>query len=175
MRFSTFLVGATVLTGLGFYIGNKIREKDEYEDSVVFAEEKTKDKETYGKKVQKASLFAVGALKTGIDKVAEGLREIQKADMIGRGQETVESVKEKAENLKGEIENLKEKLSSIKFTAKNAAEDVKDEFGDTFEYSKNVVREAAEDVKNTATDAQKPNSFTAGVSNSFDSDNDFSF
>jgi gas vesicle protein len=170
MKFSTFLVGATALTGLGFYIGNKIREKDEKDDSVVYAEKTLKEKETYGDKVQKASYFAVGALKTGIDKIAEGLSEIQKADMVERGHETVETVKEKAESLKNEIDTLKAKLSSIKFTAKNAAEDINEEFDDVGD----IVEDAVEEVKETI----KPNSFTAGTNspNSFETDgSDFSF
>ncbi|MBP5605448.1 MAG: hypothetical protein J6X60_07885, partial [Ruminiclostridium sp.] len=67
------LIGIAALAGVGFYVGKKLIEKRNAEeeeraqhvyedDSDVFVEE---HHSTPKEKLQKASLFAVGAIKTG--------------------------------------------------------------------------------------------------------------
>lgn len=147
-KLSTF-VGLAALAGVGFYVGKKILEKNsaekeqrarDFDESEVFVEEKHS---TPKEKIQKASLFAVGAIKTGTEKFKEGIDEIINKDMVAKGEDTVAKTKEFAketkdktvefakdakdktvnfakdagESLKGEIENLKNMVSSINVTA----------------------------------------------------------
>lgn len=143
------LVGIAALAGVGFYVGKKLLEKNaaekeqrerDFDESEVFVEEKHS---TPKEKIQKASLFAVGAIKTGTEKFKEGIDEIINKDMVAKGEDTVAKTKEFAketkdktvefakdakdktvsfakdagESLKGEIENLKNMVSSINVTA----------------------------------------------------------
>ena len=143
------LVGLAALAGVGFYVGKKLLEKNaaekeqrerDFDESEVFVEEKHS---TPKEKIQKASLFAVGAIKTGTEKFKEGIDEIINKDMVAKGEDTVAKTKEFAketkdktvefakdakdktvnfakdagESLKGEIENLKNMVSSINVTA----------------------------------------------------------
>lgn len=142
-------VGLAALAGVGFYVGKKLIEKNAAEkeqrensidESEVFVEERHS---TPKEKIQKASLFAVGAIKTGTEKFKEGLDEIINNDMVAKGEDTVAKTKEFAketkdktvefakdakdktvnfakdagESIKGEIENLKNMVSSINVTA----------------------------------------------------------
>lgn len=98
------IIGIAALAGIGYYVGKKVFEKKkteeaeraekiaagELDESSLFVEEKhTTPKE----KLQKASLFAVGAIKTGTEKFKEGIDEIINADMISKGETTVSEVK----------------------------------------------------------------------------------
>ena len=133
------IVGLAALAGVGYYVGKKVFEKkkadrENYIEPEVFVEERHS---TPKEKFQKASLFAVGAIKTGTEKFKEGIDEIINNDMVSKGEETVNSAKEtvletkdKAVNIakdtgsaiKGEIENLKNMVTSIN-TGAGEAED----------------------------------------------------
>ena len=84
-------IGLAAVAGIGFYVGKKVYEKKKNEetahvydtDSEVFVEEKHS---TPKEKLQRASLFAVGALKTGTEKFKEGIDEIINSDMISKGE-----------------------------------------------------------------------------------------
>ena len=169
-KLSTF-VGIAALAGVGFYVGKKLLEKNaaekkqrerDFDESEVFVEEKHSTKE----KIQKASLFAVGAIKTGTEKFKEGIDEIINKDMVAKGEDTVAKTKELAketkdktvefakdakdktvsfakdagESLKGEIENLKNMVSSINVTAAEQQDVVEAE----------AVEEPAEDLSAVA-------------------------
>ncbi|MCL2694285.1 MAG: hypothetical protein FWE60_04180 [Oscillospiraceae bacterium] len=102
MKFTTILLGGAALVGLGVYLSRKFGAKhEEDEAAVLYAGEK----ETYGEKLHKASLFAVGAVKTGADKIVEGIKDIRNQDMIKKGEETIESAKEAAEGFVGDIKS----------------------------------------------------------------------
>ena len=103
MKFTTLLIGGAALVGLGVYLSKKFRAKDEEEDVVIIAEEK----ETYGEKLHKASMFAVGAIKTSADKIVEGFKDIRNQDMVKKGEDTVCHVKESAGDF---VDNVKEKV-----------------------------------------------------------------
>ena len=170
-KLSTF-VGIAALAGVGFYVGKKLLEKNaaekeqrerDFDESEVFVEEKHS---TPKEKIQKASLFAVGAIKTGTEKFKEGIDEIINKDMVAKGEDTVAKTKEFAketkdktvefakdakdktvsfakdagESLKGEIENLKNMVSSINVTAAEQQDVVEAE----------AVEEPAEDLSAVA-------------------------
>ena len=99
-------VGLAALAGVGFYVGKKLIEKNAAEreqrensidESEVFVEERHS---TPKEKIQKASLFAVGAIKTGTEKFKEGLDEIINNDMVAKGEDTVAKTKEFAKETK---------------------------------------------------------------------------
>ena len=100
------LVGLAALAGVGFYVGKKLLEKNaaekeqrerDFDESEVFVEEKHS---TPKEKIQKASLFAVGAIKTGTEKFKEGIDEIINKDMVAKGEDTVAKTKEFAKETK---------------------------------------------------------------------------
>ena len=70
------------------------------------------------KTLQKASLFAVGAIKTGTEKFKEGIDDIINNDMISKGEATVAETKEKAVETKDKALNF----------AKSTGENIKDGF-----------------------------------------------
>jgi len=111
MKLTTILIGGAVLVGLGFYLSKKFGAKTEEDDAVVYA----KEKESYGKKIHKASMFAVGAIKTGADKIAEGIKDIRSQDMVKKGIETTDKIKH-------DIEDLKDMVVSINVSDKASAE-----------------------------------------------------
>ena len=159
------IVGLAALAGVGYYVGKKVFEKkkadrENYIEPEVFVEERHS---TPKEKFQKASLFAVGAIKTGTEKFKEGIDEIINNDMVSKGEETVNSAKEtvletkdKAVNIakdtgsaiKGEIENLKNMVTSIN----TGAGEAEDEAIDPAEAS-----EAAEEAQSAeAAPAEEP-------------------
>ena len=122
------IIGIAALAGIGYYVGKKVFEKKkteeaeraekiaagELDESSLFVEEKhTTPKE----KLQKASLFAVGAIKTGTEKFKEGIDEIINADMISKGETTVSEVKtfasEKKEQAATFVNEKKEQASTF--------------------------------------------------------------
>lgn len=115
------LVGIAALAGVGYAVGKKVflnsDKKDETEPKVYV-------KESHSEKLRKASMFAVGAIKTGTEKVVEGINDIMNKDMVKAGEETYESAKETAkettDNIKGEIENLKNMVVSINSPKKDS-------------------------------------------------------
>lgn len=124
------IIAIGALAGVGYYLGKKVfdKKKTEKESGVkpeVFVEERHS---TPKEKLQRASLFAVGAIRTGTEKIKEGLDEIVDNDMISKGENTVEDVKtfaketkektvafakEKTGAFKDEIDNLKSMVTSI--------------------------------------------------------------
>jgi len=115
--------GVAALVGVGYVIGKKIFEKkDNNADDIIPPESEEYNeepkvyasaRERYEAKIRKASLFAVGAIKTSADKLGETIRDIKTKDMVKKGEETMEAVKEAGENIKKDIEDLKSMVSSI--------------------------------------------------------------
>lgn len=168
------IVGLAALAGVGYYVGKKVFEKkkadrENYIEPEVFVEERHS---TPKEKFQKASLFAVGAIKTGTEKFKEGIDEIINNDMVSKGEETVNSAKEtvletkdKAVNIakdtgsaiKGEIENLKNMVTSINTGAGEAEEETIDpaEASEAAEEAQSA-EEAAPAAEETAPASEEP-------------------
>lgn len=170
------IVGLAALAGVGYYVGKKVFEKkkadkENYIEPEVFVEERHSSPK---EKFQKASLFAVGAIKTGTEKFKEGIDEIINNDMVSKGEETVNSAKEtvletkdKAVNIakdtgsaiKGEIENLKNMVTSINTGAGEAEEEAIDpaEASEAAEEAQSAEEAPAEEPAEEATPAaQEP-------------------
>lgn len=170
------IVGLAALAGVGYYVGKKVFEKkkadkENYIEPEVFVEERHSSPK---EKFQKASLFAVGAIKTGTEKFKEGIDEIINNDMVSKGEETVNSAKEtvletkdKAVNIakdtgsaiKGEIENLKNMVTSINTGAGEAEEEAIDpaEASEAAEEAQSAEEAPAEEpAEEAAPAAQEP-------------------
>lgn len=158
-KLSTF-IGLAALAGVGFYVGKKIFEKKKNEetahvfesDSEIFVEEKHS---TPKEKLQKASFFAVGALKTGSEKFKEGIDEIINSDMIAKGEATVADTKKFAMDTKDKtVSFAKEaKEKTVKF-AKEAkektvglAKDAKAKAGELAEETSEVFKSEIDSLK----------------------------
>ena len=147
----TALVGFAALAGVGFYVGKKLIEKRNAEeeeraqhiyedDSELFVEEKHS---TPKEKLQKASMFAVGAIKTGTEKFKEGIDDIINNDMVSKGEETFAKTKETAAEAKDKAVNFAKdaKEKTVDF-AKNAGENIKEGIDNI----KSKVTQQAEDA-----------------------------
>lgn len=141
----TALVNIAILAGVGFYVGKKLIEKRNAEeaeraqhvyedDSDVFVEERHS---TPKEKLQRASLFAVGAIRTGTEKFKEGIDDIINNDMVSKGEATVAETKGKAAETKDKAvnfaktttENIKSGIDNIKNKVIKKADEVIDETG----------------------------------------------
>ncbi|MDR0821949.1 MAG: hypothetical protein LBN40_05760 [Oscillospiraceae bacterium] len=148
MRVSTALVGIAALS-CGAYLTYKklIADKRESDDeSIIYAEGSRK----LSDKVRRASMYAVGAVKTEANKLAEGFEEIKNADMIQRGEETLDVVKEKTEYLKKELDELKNLIASLADGGKDDEDDdLDDEFeeDDESDEADDIAAEAEEEVE----------------------------
>ncbi len=115
-------LGIAALSGIGYCVGRQLVKKSEEKSGVY-----VKTKESTDSKFHRASMFAVGAIKTGADKVAEGISDIMNKDMVKKGEDTIEQAKETTEtvkdNVKKEIENLKNMVVSINVTPGEAQEE----------------------------------------------------
>ena len=180
----SFVVGLAALAGAGFYIGKKLIEKKEIEDeeravrlgeedhALYISEKHTSPKE----KLQKASLFAVGAIKTGTDKFKEGVDSVIYGDMVKKGEDTLAETKEAVskskavkfakdakdktvdfakgagETVLSEIENIKNKVNSINTTP---AEEQQTPAEDLAEAIKQDADEFAEKAVDMAEELEK--------------------
>ncbi|MCL2070776.1 MAG: hypothetical protein FWH07_00890 [Oscillospiraceae bacterium] len=163
MKLALAAFGVATLVGVGYIIGKKVMEKkkseedyyefDETGDSGEFVSSEHTDedggpdvgvyaKEKYGDKIRKASLFAVGAIKTGADKLGETFNDIKTKDMVKKGEQTFEAVKETGGNIKNDIkrdiEDLKSMVSSIEDEVQESQ---------LFEKAENTAREVTDEVK----------------------------
>ena len=130
MKKFTTLLTVAAFAGLGYYIGKKIIEnKDKQEKPDAYAEVK---QESRGDKVRKASMFAVGTLRTTADTIAEGINQVANGDMVKKGEETVDKMKEAKDGIKKEIDDLKNLVTSINTTPAEVAEE--DEFANVESY-----------------------------------------
>ncbi|MGN0598215.1 MAG: hypothetical protein ACI4J1_12905 [Ruminiclostridium sp.] len=115
-------LGIAALSGIGYCVGRQLVKKSEEKSGVY-----VNTKESTDSKFHRASMFAVGAIKTGADKVAEGISDIMNKDMVKKGEDTIEQAKETTEtvkdNVKKEIENLKNMVVSINVTPGEAQEE----------------------------------------------------
>ncbi|MCL2632963.1 MAG: hypothetical protein FWD34_00430 [Oscillospiraceae bacterium] len=148
MRTILAIIGVAAIAGAGFYIGKKIIEKkraeefdDFIDDDLIPEEDPDVFAEASGKcsdgKIRKASMFAVGAIKTGADKFGETIHDIRTKDMVKKGESTVGAVKETGTNIKNDIkkdiDELKNMVSSINDEDLPGAEDLFEEAESVFD------------------------------------------
>ncbi len=152
------IISVAALAGLGYYVGKKVFDKKkaeeadiaekiangEIDESQLFVEETHSSPK---EKLQRASLFAVGAIKTGTEKFKEGIDEIINADMISKGETTMTEVKEFAADTKEKtaafVAEKKEQTSAFVSDAKektvNFANDAKENIKSEIDNLKNMV------------------------------------
>ena len=162
----TALISIAALAGLGYYIGKKVIEKRNAEeeerashiyedDSELFVEE---HHSTPKEKIQKASLFAVGAIKTGTEKFKEGIDDIINNDMVTKGEQTIEETKtfasekkdQAVEFAKNTAGNVKDGIENIRNKVTQKAEDAADAVSDGAEELAEAIEQAADEA------AEKP-------------------
>ena len=154
------IISVAALAGLGYYVGKKVFDKKkadeadraeriangEIDESELFVEETHSSPK---EKLQRASLFAVGAIKTGTEKFKEGIDEIINSDMISKGETTMTEVKEFAADKKEKTAAFvaEKKEQTAAFVAEK-----KEQTGELLSTAKektvNFANGAAENIKN---------------------------
>ena len=109
MKTLTALLTLAGVAGIGYYVYKKMNEKKE--DTTAYTE--YKEKRTAGDRVRRASMYAVGTIKTTADKISEGIRQVKSEDMVKKGEETVEQIKDTTNGIKDEIKEIKNLVTSI--------------------------------------------------------------
>lgn len=158
MKVLSAILGIGVVAGIGYFIGKKVMAKNadkvnkDDDEGKVYADYNEEsddcvcnskvsngesgDKCSCGKnKLRKASMFAVGAIKTSADKIAEGVKDIVNEDMVKKGEETTENIKKEIDNLK----NLNVSINISSEPDNDKSDDIVEAVGET----------VAEDIDNT--------------------------
>ena len=152
------IISVAALAGVGYYVGKKVFDKKkadeaeraekiangEIDESELFVEETHSSPK---EKIQRASLFAVGAIKTGTEKFKEGIDEIINSDMISKGETTMTEVKEFAADKKDKTaafvsekkEQTGELLSNAKEKTVSFANEAKENIKNEIDNLKNMV------------------------------------
>ncbi len=140
-----FLITAGAFAGIGYMVGKKLAEKND--ESAVFT--KATEQTTAGEKIRKASMYAVGTIRTTADKIKEGISEAanNSEQMVKRGEETVSQVKETTSGFKREIDELKDLVTSINEGDEDElAQDATADFSDAAEMFEEAVQENTEEL-----------------------------
>lgn len=126
MKTLTALLALAGTVGIGYLVYKKMTEKKENTSAYTEYKEETRK----GGKIHRASMYAVGTIKTTADKISEGIKQVKSEDMVKKGEETIEQLKETGENFKEQVKettgNLKE---HVKETTLNLKEQVKETTG----------------------------------------------
>lgn len=109
MKTLTALLTLAGVAGIGYYVYKKMNEKKE--DTTAYTE--YKEKRSAGDRVRRASMYAVGTIKTTADKISEGIRQVKNEDMVKKGEETVEQIKDTTNGIKEEMKEIKNLVTSI--------------------------------------------------------------
>ena len=139
-----FLITAGAFAGIGYMVGKKLAEKKE--GSSVFTE--TTEQTTAGEKIRKASMYAVGTIRTTADKIREGISEAanNSDEMVKKGEETVSQVKETTNGIKREIDELKDLVASINENEDDEFSQDADPDFDAAELFEETEQEGSEDL-----------------------------
>lgn len=137
MKALTALLALASTAGIGYLVYKKITETKEVE--AAYTEYKEKEEPHKEGKVRRASMYAVGAIKTTADKISEGIQQVKSEDMVKKGEEQVEKIKANSAAIKERIkeksetvkEGLKDSTGNIKEDLKDASGNIKDEIKDT--------------------------------------------
>ena len=114
MKTLTALLTLAGVAGIGYYVYKKMNEKKE--DATAYTE--YKEKRTPGERVRRASMYAVGTIKTTADKISEGIRQVKSEDMVKKGEETVEQLRDTTDGIKERVvettNGIREEIKEIK-------------------------------------------------------------
>lgn len=100
-------------------------------------------------------MYAVGTIKTTADKISEGIKQVKSEDMVKKGEETVEHIKETGESFKTQVkdtaENLKERVKettgNVKDQVKETSDSIKGELKETGSKIGDELRETGGNIK----------------------------
>lgn len=91
-------------------------DKEEKENSSAYSE--YKEQASKGGKVRRASMYAVGTIKTTADKISEGIKQVKSSDMVKKGEQAIEHIKETGteikEHIKGSASDIKDDVNELK-------------------------------------------------------------
>ena len=114
MKTLTALLTLAGVAGVGYYVYKKMNEKKE--DTTAYTE--YKEKRSAGDRVRRASMYAVGTIRTTADKISEGIRQVKSEDMVKKGEETVEQLKDTTDGIKERVvettNGIKDEIKEIK-------------------------------------------------------------
>ena len=114
MKTLTALLTLAGVAGIGYYVYKKTNEKKD--DTTAYTE--YKEKRSAGDRVRRASMYAVGTIKTTADKISEGIKQVKSEDMVKKGEETVEQLKDTTDGIKEQVieatNEIKEDIKDIK-------------------------------------------------------------
>ncbi len=126
MKTLTALLALAGTVSVGYLVYKKMTEKKE--DTSAYTEYKEETQK--GGKLHRASMYAVGTIKTTADKISEGIKQVKSEDMIKKGEETVELIKETGESFKEQVKETTETLRDrVKETTGNVKEQMKETTG----------------------------------------------
>ncbi len=154
MKALTALLVLAGTAGIGYLVYKKMNDKKEDIEAYTEYTEREEPHKTGGK-VHRASMYAVGTIKTTADKISEGIKQVKSEDMVEKGEKTVEQIKESSaaikERVKESADNVKEGLRSskgnIKDNIKDTTGNIKDELKDTTDNIKDEIKDAAGNIK----------------------------
>lgn len=151
MKTLTALLALAGTAGIGYLVYKKMTEKKE--DTTAFTEYKEETRK--GGKLHRASMYAVGTIKTTADKISEGIKQVKSEDMIKKGEETVEHIKETGETFKEQVkettgtlrDRVKETTGSVKEQMKETTGNIKGELKETGAKIGDEIRETGGNIK----------------------------
>lgn len=143
MKALTALLALAGTAGVGYLVYKKVNEQKEVEEAFSEYKETQKEKKSGGK-VHRASMYAVGTIKTTADKISEGIKQVRTEDMVKKGEETVEQMKNTTDNFKGKV---KESTGNIKNSIKGTSGNIKDEIKGASGNIKDELKGTTDDIK----------------------------
>lgn len=162
MKALTAILALAGTAGVGYLAYKKLTEKKEETSAYTEYKEETQK----GGKLHRASMYAVGTIKTTADKISEGIKQVRSEDMVKKGEETVELIKESGESFKEQVkastenlyDHIKESSDNVKEEIKETSENIKDELketgvkiGDEFKETGENIKDELKDIKNLIT------------------------
>ena len=131
MKTFTALLTLAGVAGIGYYVYKKMNEKKD--DATAYTE--YKEKRSAGDRVRRASMYAVGTIRTTADKISEGIKQVKNGDMVKRGEETVEQIKDTTDGIKEHViettNGIKEDIKELKNLVTSINVSPADTSGDT--------------------------------------------
>lgn len=143
MKAFTALLALAGTAGIGYLVYKKMNEKKEdVEAYTEYSEKELPNKN--GGKVHRASMYAVGTIKTTADKISEGIKQVKSEDMVKKGEETVKKIKTNTSTIK---EHVKESAENVKESLKGNKGNIKDNVKDAADSIKGELKDAAGNIK----------------------------
>lgn len=151
MKTLTALLALAGTVGIGYLVYKKMTEKKENTSAYTEYKEETRK----GGKIHRASMYAVGTIKTTADKISEGIKQVKSEDMVKKGEETIEQLKETGESFKEQVkettgnlkEHVKETTESLKEHVKETTGNIKGELKETGGNIKDELKETGVNIK----------------------------